>query len=201
MRRSLLGLLTLVGVACLLVTTGCQRDSVLRVASINRGVTLKSDVADWAIWTDPTDPEAEPQQVYAIAADSVEVALQYVEIGAGLPTWTPFEAIINTAKITYISADPGTVYESAVIPMTQYVMADQTNKKITKFYMTAVTATWKEMNFGGDVSDPPDYDLIDVVDATIKFSGWDSVANRTVEATGRLQIEFGNFPDGDGFGN
>jgi len=205
MRRSLLGLVTLVAAASLLLVTGCelfQQSSVLRVASINRGVALKSDIADFAVWTDPEDPEAEPQYTYAIMADSAEIQMQYVEIGAGLPTWTPYEAIINKAEVRYKSqVDPEMVYDPAVIPMTQYVMADHTNKKITKFYATVVPAVWKTTYFEGEVSYPPDYGTIDVVEATVKFSGWDSVSLRTVEATGKLTIEFGNFPDGEGFGN
>jgi hypothetical protein len=205
MRRSLLGLLTLVAVAGLLLVAGCeffQQDSVLRVASINRGVALRSDVDDWALQPSD-DPEEPPYYVFGGALpDSIEVALQYLEIGAGLPTWTPYEAVINKATVTYKSLlDPETVYDPAIIPMTQYVMADHTNKKITKFFVTVVTATWKRTYFSE--SEPPeiDPDPQDVVEATIKFSGWDSVAVRTVEATGKLTIEFGSFPDGDAFGN
>lgn len=203
MRRSLLGLLTLVAVGGLLLVAGCeffQQDSVLRVASINRGVMLRSDVDDWILMPSD-DPEDPPYYEFAgTLPDTVEVAMQYLEIGAGLPTWTPYEAIVNKATITYRSqTDPEIVYDPAVMPMTQYVMADHTNKKITKFFMTAVTGTWKQMYF--DESEPPDYEVLDLVEATIKFSGWDSVALRTVEATGKLTIEFGNFPDGDEAGN
>lgn len=203
MRRSLLGLLTLVAVAGLLLVAGCeffQQDSVLRVASVNRGVALRSDVDDWGL-TPSDDPEDPPFYEFGGALpDTVEVALQYVELGAGLPTWTPYEAVINKATITYTSQseDPED-YRPATIPLTQYVMADADNKKITKFFLTVVTSTMKREYF--DEAEPPDYEVLDIVEAKIKFSGWDSVAQRTVEATGKLLIEFGNFPDGDGFGN
>ena len=203
MRCSLLGLLTLVAVAGLLLVAGCeffQQDSVLRVASINRGVALKSDVADYGLM--PSDDPEDPPYYESGGAlmDTVEVALQYLETGAGLPTWTPYEAVINKATVTYRSLlDPEIVYDPAVIPLTQYVMADHTNKKITKFFMTVATASWKMTYFEGE--EPPFFEPLDLVEATIKFSGWDSVAVRNVEATGKLTIEFGNFPDGDGFGN
>ncbi len=203
MRRSLLGLLTVVAVAGLLIMAGCERSSVLRVVSVNHGRTLESDVADWGIWTDPMDPEATPELVYTVRADSAEIELQYVEIGAGLPTWTPFEAIINRATITYKSQmDPEIIYDPVVVPMTAYIMSDPTGKKTTKFVTTVLPVWWKIQYFDGDVSDPPDYDLLDVVEATIRFAGWDSVSLRNVEATGKLQIEIGNFYDNEhAFGN
>lgn len=199
MRRSLLGLLTVVAIAALLITTGCERSSVLRVVQINGGRTIQSDIADFGIWVDPTLPDSEQEKevVYAFAPDTAEIELQYVEIGAGLPTWTPFEAVINKATITYKSADPTITYDNAVIALTTSVMTDREGKKTRKFVTTVVPAWWKGRSFGDDVSEPPDYDLIDVVDATIKFSGWDSVALRTVEATGKFQVEFGNFPDNE----
>ena len=203
MRRSLLGLLTVVAVAGLLIMAGCERSSVLRVVSVNHGRTLESDVADWGIWTDPMDPEATPELVYTVRADSAEIELQYVEIGAGLPTWTPFEAIINRATITYKSQmDPEIIYDPVVVPMTAYIMSDPTGKKTTKFVTTVLPVWWKIQYFDGDVSDPPDYDLLDVVEATIRFAGWDSVSLGNVEATGKLQIEIGNFYDNEhAFGN
>jgi hypothetical protein len=199
MRRSLFGLLTVVAIAALLITTGCERDSVLRVAKVNGGHELFSDIADFGIWVDPTlpDSEQEPEVVYAFQADTTEIELQYVEIGAGLPVWTPFEAIIHRATISYASkyATPPRTYVNAVVPMNQYVMSDRENKKTTKFTMVVVPLWWKMQAFGNDVSEPPEYDFVDVVDVTIKFSGWDSVSQRTVEATGKLMIEFANFID------
>jgi len=181
----------------LLLTTGCERSSVLRVVQINGGKTVFSDIADFGIWVDPTlpDSEQEPEVVYAFAPDTAEIELQYVEIGAGLPTWTPFEAVIHKATFTYKSGDPTVTYDNAVIPLTQSIMTDREGKKTRKWTMVVVPAWWKSKSFGDDVSEPPDYDLIDVVDATVKFSGWDSVSLRTVEATGKFQVEFGNFPD------
>jgi len=200
MRRSLYGLMTLVAIAALLATAGCERSSVLRVAKINGGMELQSDISDWGLWVDPTlpDSEQEPELMYVMFCDTTEVELQYVEIGAGLPTWTPYEAIIQKATISYKSTNPEIPqYENAVVTMNQYVMADRENKKTTKFKMVVVPLWWKAKTYGSRVSEPPIYDLVDIVDATIRFSGWDSVSNRTVEATGKLQIEFANFYDDD----
>jgi hypothetical protein len=197
MRRSLLGLLTVVAVAGLLLVAGCERSSVLRVVQINGGHTVESDIADFAIWVDPTVPDSEQEKelVYAFAPDTAEVELQYVEIGAGLPVWTPFEAIINKAVFTYKSEDPTVTYDPVTIPLTQAVMADQAGKKTKKWTMVVVPAWWKGNTFGDEVQEPPEYNMVDIVEATVKFSGWDSVSLRTVEATGKFQIEFGNFPD------
>ncbi len=196
MRRSLFSLLTVVAIAALLVTTGCERSSVLRVASINGGNTVRSDIADFYTYFDKVDSEW--VTIYQVLPDTVLVEVQYVEIGAGLPTWTPYVAVINKATITYNSADPTVTYDPAVIPMSWSVKSDPTSPKVTKyntFAMTVVSGTWKEKAFGGDVADPPDYDILDLVDATLKISGYDSVALKTVEATGKFQIEFGNLYD------
>jgi hypothetical protein len=193
MRRSLIGLLTVVAIAGLLITTGCERSNVLRVVQLNRGNSLQSDVADFFTYFDKVDSEW--ISVYQAAPDSIEVELQYVEIGAGLPTWTPYQASINRITVTYKSADPTITYDNAIIPMFMSVVADREGKKTRKFTTTVVPAWWKEKTFGDDVVEPPDYDLLDVVDATIKFSGYDSVSGRAVEASGKLSIEFGNFYD------
>ena len=198
MRRSLLGLLTVVAVAGLLIMAGCERSNVLRVVSVNHGRTLESDIADWGIWKDPQDPKSTPIPAYVIQADSAEIELQYVEVGAGLPTLTPFEAVINKATITYTSeTNPDVTYDPVVVPMTTYIMSDPTGKKTTKFMTTVLPVSWKTQYFDGDVAEPPDYGILDVVDATIKFAGWDSVSLRKVEATGMLQIEIGNFYDNE----
>jgi hypothetical protein len=118
-----------------------------------------------------------------------------VEIGAGLPTWTTYEAMIEKATINYKSADPAVAYDPAVITLSVAVMADREGKKTKKFTMVVVPAWWKEKMFGDDVSEPPDYDLIDCIDATIRFSGFDSLAGRAVEASGKLQIQVGNLYD------
>ncbi|MCX6843994.1 MAG: hypothetical protein NTX53_17155 [candidate division WOR-3 bacterium] len=198
MRRSLLGLLTVVAIAGLLIMSGCEQSSVLRVVQVNNGRTLEADVADWGIWKDPEDPGATPFLVYTIQADTAEIELEYVEVGPGLPTLTPFEAVINQSTITYKSLlDPEITYKPVIIPLTTRVTSDPTGKKTTKFVTTVLPVWWKQEYFDGDVINPPDFDLLDVVEATIKFAGWDSVSGRNVEATGVLLIEIGNFYDNE----
>ena len=196
MRRSLFGLLTLVAIAGLLFTTSCQRAATLRVVSINNGTTLRSDIADYVTYV---NKDSEEIIMYQAEPDSVPVELQYVQIGAGLPTWTPYEALINKATIKYVgSTEAGidySTYATVVYPLTEYVSADPTATKTTKFWLTAVSGTMKDAVFSGSVTEPPEYNLIDLVTATVTFAGYDSVANQTVQAKGQFQIEFGNFYD------
>ena len=197
MRRSLLGLLTVVAIAGLLVMTGCERTEVLRVVSINRGNTLRVDIADFLAYFDPIDSEY--VTIYQHMPDSVEVVLQYVEIGAGLPTWTPYQVTINQATVTFTSkmsvGDEPLVYTKAVVPLDQTVMSDKTGKTKTTFFMTAIPAVWKQLNLLDYMIEPPEYDLVDLARAQFDFSGYDPISDRDVKATGYLQVEFGNLYD------
>ena len=102
MRRSLFGLLTVVAAAGLLLVAGCQvfePVGSLRVVSINGGNALRSDIVDFMLYFDKVDSEF--VVLYQYMPDSVPVVLQYVEIGPGLPTWTPYVADINKVVIKY----------------------------------------------------------------------------------------------------
>jgi len=200
MRRSLIGLLIVVAAGLLLVT-GCEffmQSATLRVVSINDGKTLRADIADYWVYM---TPDSELVSIYQYMPESVKVVLQYVEIGAGLPTWTPYEALIEEAKISYRSTNtenpPDSAYSKAVIPLAQTVTADKTGKTTHTFYLTAMSATFKQAFF--EAAEPPpegdDYSIVDVIDATIEFKGYDSVAGRAVKAKGEFQIEVGNFYD------
>lgn len=199
MRRSLFGLLTLVAIAGLVVTTSCQRAAALRVVSMNHGLTLRSDIADFMIYFDKIDSSS--VVTYQEMPDSVEVDLQYLQIGAGMPTWQPYEAFISKATVTITGSTEAGVdygaYKTQVIPLTQMVVADPSATKSTKFYLDVVSGSFKYGVFDGDVLEPgPDgYNFLDNATATIKFAGWDSVADEKIEAQGTLQIEFGNFYD------
>jgi hypothetical protein len=157
---------------------------------------LRSDIADYVTYV---NKDSEEIIMYQAEPDSVPVELQYVQIGAGLPTWTPYEALINKATIKYVgSTEAGidySTYATVVYPLTEYVSADPTATKTTKFWLTAVSGTMKDAVFSGSVTEPPEYNLIDLVTATVTFAGYDSVANQTVQAKGQFQIEFGNFYD------
>jgi hypothetical protein len=196
MRRSLLGLLTLVTVAGLLSMTGCERSATLRVVSINNGMALRSDIADFMQYFDKEDSWY--VTLYQYMPDSVPVVMQYVEIGAGLPTVTPYTASINRAVISYTkSSEDAPDYTSATIPLSVTVPSDPTGKKTTTFHMNVVTATFKQTNWEEDVQEDDPYftDIFDLISATATFYGYDSVADRELKAVGKFQIEVGNFYD------
>jgi hypothetical protein len=196
MRRSLLGLLTVVTAAGLLSMTGCERSATLRVVSINNGMPLRSDIADYMQYFDKEDSWY--VTLYQFMPDSVPVEMQYVEIGAGLPTVTPYTASINKAKIDYSgSSEEEITYTSSTVPLSVTVPSDPTGKKTTMFYLNVVSATFKQAHWEDDVADDDPYyiDLYDLITATVTFTGHDSVADREVKAIGKLQIEAGNIYD------
>jgi len=196
MRRSLLGLLIVVTAAGVLSMAGCERSATLRVVSINDGMTLRSDIADFMQYFDKEDSWY--VTLYQYMPDSVPVVMQYVEIGAGMPTWTPYTATLNRAVISYTkSSEDAPDYASATIPLTVAVLADPTGKKTTIFYINVVTSTFKQLYWEEDVQDDDPYytDIFDLISATATFYGYDSVADREVKAAGKFQIEVGNFYD------
>jgi hypothetical protein len=195
MRRLAIGVCALLPLALVLLTASCSRQDVLRVTSINRGLPIKADIADFATWTDPSDPAATPEYYYVIPEEPVEVEFQYVEMGVGLPTWTPYQVIINKAVVAFKGAAD---YNNLTVPLNVTVVADREGKKTVKTSMVLATAAWKELNFGDDVSEPPDYGMIDNIDATVTFTGVDSISGRTVTASGKVLIEIGNLYDDDG---
>ncbi|MBN2464426.1 hypothetical protein JXD38_02210 [candidate division WOR-3 bacterium] len=200
MRRSLLGLLTVLAAGSLLVMAGCQRDATLRVVSINNGNALRSDLSDFYQYSITEDDETEVITLYQVMPDSLKVELQYVEIGAGLPTWTPYEALISEVTVKFTSknlTDDPPPYEEVRISLSQSCVADASGKTITTFYMTPISAAWKQKVFVDfiDEDDPYYTDIIDLAEARITFSGYDSVAGRSVRAVGTVPVEFGNFFD------
>jgi hypothetical protein len=197
MRRSLFGLLTVVAVAGLISMTGCERSGTLRVVSINEGNQLRSDIADFLVYFDKLDSDW--VSTYQFMPDSVQVVMQYVEIGPGLPTWTPYVANINKALIDYKgTSEDAPTYTNATINLSQTVPSDPTGKKTTAFYMNAVTGTFKQTWWEEFLQEPPpngDYDIIDLVNVTVTFTAYDSVANRELKAVGKFQMEVGNLYD------
>ncbi len=198
MRRSLFGLLTVVAIAGLLLVAGCEvfeQSGTLRVVEINGGNALECDIADYFVYFNQEDSEY--VTFYQYMPDSVEFVLQYVEIGPGLPTWTPYVAHVSKAVINYKGSGEDTpVYPPATIPLTQTVEADPDLKKTTSFYMNVVTASFKQTWWSEYVDEDPYYfDVFDLIEATVTFSGYDTVANREVKAAGKFQIEVGNLYD------
>jgi hypothetical protein len=197
MRRSLFGLLTVVATAGLLLVAGCEvfeQSNTLRVVSINNGNTLRSDIADFFVYFDPVDSEY--IMIWQHMPDSVEVVLQYVEIGPGLPTWTPYVAHIKQVDISYKkTSEDAPVYPPARIHLQQTVTSDPAGKLTTTFYMEVLSATFKYDQWEEWMQEPPDYDIFDLIEAKATFSGYDPVANRDVSAVGKFQIQVGNLYD------
>lgn len=198
MRRISLSLLALVAIAGLLVTTGCQRENSLRLVSINPAGELFGDLADFTTFRDPEDPEAEPFLISLMPSDEVEIELQYVEFGLGLPTWTPYEAQIEQVTITYRSAGEPDEWEGSYITYDTRIMvpADREGEKTTLATITVMTAEWKEDWFGGEAAGYPDeLGPVANVIANIEVKGFDQTSGNTVEAEGATTIAIGNWWD------
>ncbi len=201
MRRSQFGLLIVIAVAGLLVAPGCQviePIGSLTVVSINSGNTLRSDLNDFSRYFDTEDSAY--IYFYQIMPDSTKVEMAYAEIGAGLPTWATPEAVVTQASVKFTSKNisgEAIPYEVAKIGLREVIPSDPSRKKITTFWMTPISASWKQKVFA-DFINEDDYnyvDIVDIADATITFTGRDEVINRDVSASGTFQVEFGNFYD------
>jgi hypothetical protein len=197
MRRSQFGLLTVVAAVGLLLAPGCQLIEPigsLTVVSINGGNTLRSDLSDFYL------VPVESVYVIQINPDSTVVEMTYAEIGAGLPTWTPPVAVVTQASVKFTSKNLSgeeVPYEVAKIALREAIPSDPTGKKITTFRMTPVSASWKQKVFSEFIEedDPTFLNIIDLADVVITFTGYDSVTNRQLSASGSFQIEFGNIYD------
>ena len=198
MRRFVLVLGLVLAGAGVLLFSGCsQPNNVLRVASINAGMPVKCDIADWALFNDPQIPDSEEDfnYIYEIPNDAVEIEFQYVQVGAGLPTVTPYHALITEYTITYEEGSQS--YSEATIPTWIDVPADYTAKNSTKVTLALATSWWKLQSFGDDIGDAPSEETtpIDVVLANIEFSAVDSVLGKPITAKAAIQMQFGDFYD------
>ena len=171
---------------------------MLRVANINKGLPEYDDIADWYLYGDPSSGDTEYMHFYT--DDTADVEFQYVEIGAGLPTWTPYHATMNSYTVWYHDAQDTTIsYDSIVMPMNQSVPVDRTGGKTITSKLVVATSGWTAKFFSAYIGDTPT-DLDDPpfetdVQARLKFSGFDSVSNRKVEAWGYTTIRVSDFWD------
>lgn len=197
MRRIALSLLALVAIAGLLVTTACQRDNSLRIVSISPAGVLFGDLADFTTFRDPEDPEAEPVLLSVIPGDEVDVELQYVEFGLGLPTWTPYEAQIEQVTITYRSAGEPDEWEGSYITYDTRIMVPADREgKTTVATIPVMTSEWKEYWFGGEAAGFPDeLGPVATVIANIEVKGFDQASGNKIDAEGATTIELGNWWD------
>jgi len=201
MRRFVFGLSFLFAAAGLLLFSSCaDQDNVFRVTSMNRGMPIRSDIADWMVWNDPTIPDSEEDigYIYQVHDDTADVEFQYIAVGPGLPTWTPYTAEVKEYTITYASTqNSGTTYDPVTLPTSIAVQADPTTKKSTIATLVVAPAWWKLQYFGDDISDSPntDFELLDVVTANVQFTADDPVSGKTVKATGTVELQFADFYD------
>jgi len=196
-RRTFFGLFALFAFFGLLATS-CQHSGALRVVSINNGKEVQSDLVDFGIYRDPTDPEAEPELISVTPEDIIPIELQYVEIGPGLPTWTPYQANITRAQISFDkklgelqgNPDPVNVVVNWAVP------ADPTGKKTVTAYLTICPALWKEQWFGDEAAnDPSELNAVGTYSARVRLTGIDDASGATVTAEGTVLVTFGNFFD------
>jgi hypothetical protein len=201
MRRTLFALAVFAAAALLVTATSCtQRSHVLRVVDINKGMRIMSDIADWYLYNDPQIPDSEEDFQYITFFDdeSASVEFQYVEVGAGLPTWSPFQATIYTYTIWYSeAADTAVKYDSIVVPTTVSVMADPAGKKTATAYLKIVDADWKRRLFGGHIGDAPDDGdgFTATLLAKMRFIAYDSIANRTDTTWANTTVDVSDFWD------
>ncbi|OYD16279.1 hypothetical protein CH330_03285 [candidate division WOR-3 bacterium JGI_Cruoil_03_51_56] len=198
MRRTVFGLLILVAAAGLILTASCQRENALRIVTINDGETLMSDIIDFGEIT-IEEPGEEPEKyiITQIPQDVVGIELQYVEIGLGLPTLTPYKAHITKIQISYRDA-AGTEYDPIVLPVNIVVDAEPEGKKTEKSVFSLVPAQWKERYFSDEAQDAPEddeYGAVATLTAKITVSGTDDVSGKDVSAEGNADVVIGNYWD------
>ncbi|MEO0068273.1 MAG: hypothetical protein ABIK23_03980 [candidate division WOR-3 bacterium] len=195
MRRNIFVLAMVFAGLGLLVS--CSRENALEIVSVNEGKPINSDLTDFGIFKDATDPEAEPEYVSITPDDVVPIELRYTEIGLGLPTWRPYVARITKATITFTKV-LGEVPE--VLPKVESrvnisVMSDPEGKKATKGYITLIPAIWKEEVFGGGAGDPDELGIEATLKAKIRLEGVDEASGKSILAETEVLVNIGNFWD------
>ncbi len=179
----------------IMVGAGCQQQNVLRVTSVNEGMPIKADLADFGVYVDPTDPEAEPELISVTPSQEAEITLQYVEIGSGLPTWTPYQATVHTGTIVYKSTS-GQSRGTVNIPMNIAVQSDREGRRTVKAKVQLVPSSWLIEHYGDDIADQPDdLDLVDEVDGTLTLKATDSLSGRDVQCVAKFRVTVGNYYD------
>ncbi len=184
MRRNLFVLLLVC--AAMFTMVSCQRENALRVVSIQ--TPYYADLVDYGIEHDPET--GEPEEVEVVPIDKVKAEFQYVEIGPGLPTWTPYQAHIEKATITFKRTGGDELAEplpQIVVPCNIVVQSDPTGKKTVTGEFELFSAWYKEEYLSG-------YDYL-VLEATVKFSGYDDASGKPIEATNKLEVSVSDFYD------
>jgi hypothetical protein len=201
MRRTLFALAVFTAAALLLTATSCeQRTHVLRVVHINGGMPVYSDIADWFLYNDPAIPDSEEEFQYLAIFhdDTAQVEFQYVEVGAGLPTWTPYHVTMYNYTVYYRDVYDTTVtFDSMVMPMTLSVPVDREGKKTVTTNLVWASAEWKQRYFQGHLGDAPDDGdgFFGAIEASVRFTGYDSVSSRKIESWAHYTVDVSDFWD------
>jgi hypothetical protein len=188
MRRIALGSFAVLAGLTLVLFAGCQRENSLRIVEFNGGKPFSSDLVDYGIIN---DPEGDPEEIEVTPDDFCKVQLQYVEIGLGLPTWTPYQANIEQVQLTYEAVpevgEPIDELPPLVLPMSLAVLADRTGETPVEGQFNILPAWYKENYF-----DAGDQYILKI---TVKISGHDDATGEKVEATGVLQASVADYWD------
>lgn len=202
MRRTVVGLLSVAAAFAIIFSLSCQRtngldEKALRIVSVNKGNPVRVDLADFGVYRDPEDPEADPVLFAIVTEKNIEVELQYVEIGLGLPTWTPYQASLRQFEVTYrwvMGEEANSPPDRVRLPMRGTVMSDPSGDKTSRVYITIAPAAWQESYF--DIPDDPfEGSEPAVYSATIKVSGYDDASGLALEAKADVEVSFANYWD------
>ncbi|MEO0070257.1 MAG: hypothetical protein ABIK18_05650 [candidate division WOR-3 bacterium] len=194
MRRSFLALFVSLGI---LLSLSCSRENTLQIVSVNDGKAIFSDLTDFGLYRDPTDPEAEPMFFTAIQEDVIPIELCYREIGLGLPTWRPYVAHINKVRVTFtgVMGDFPDELPSVETRVNILVPSDPSGKKTVKSYITLLPAYWKGEVFGSTAAEPIDLEPIALLKAKVTLQGVDEVTGQDISAETEVLVSVGEFWD------
>jgi len=186
MRRIALGSFAVLAGLTLVFFAGCTHENALRVVSLNDGNPFFSDLMDYGI---VNDEEGDPYTVEIVPDDVCEIGLQYVEVGIGLPTWTPYQANIEQVQVTlsWIAGDEPDELPPLILPLKMSIMADRTGESPVIGTFNILPAWYKENYF--------DVDGVYVLKAAVKVSGTDQTSGAKLEATSEVQVSVSDYWD------
>lgn len=197
MRRSFVALFGLFVGLGILLSLSCSRENTLQIVSVNNGQAIFSDLTDFGLYRDPTDPEAEPMFFTAIPEDVIPIELCYREIGLGLPTWRPYVARITKVRVTFtgVMGDIPDELPSVDTRVNILVPSDPTGKKTVKSSVTLIPAYWKGEIFGSTAGEPIDLEPVAVLKAKITLQGVDEATGQDLTADAEVLVSVGEFWD------
>ncbi len=184
MRQILLALVFLA--SSFFLMTSCQRDNALRVVGLP--TPFYADLIDRGIERDPET--GEPEEIEVVPDDVATGEFQYVEIGPGLPTWTPYQAHIEQVRIKFSRKMGDELAEplpDIVVPCKFVVPSDPTGKKKVSASFHVLPSWYKDEYLMG-------YDYI-ILEATLTFTGYDDASGRDITAQNKMEVVVSDFYD------